>query len=73
MMPIGADGATQMEGLVAQRRGTDLLAEHRKIFRLIEKGETAKAVVVMRRHIRRGKQFVLGHLRAIEAIRRGPA
>lgn len=61
-----------VEGLVAQRRGTDSLAEHREIFRLIEKGETAKAVAVMRRHIRRGKQFVLEHLRTIEALRRGP-
>lgn len=61
-----------VEGLIAHRRGKDSLAEHREIFRLIERGEAAKAVVAMRRHIRLGKQFVLEHLRTIEAMRRGP-
>lgn len=61
-----------LDGLIAQRRGTDSLAEHREIVRLIEKGAPAKAAVAMRRHIHRGKTFVMDHLRAIEAMRQGP-
>lgn len=61
-----------LDGLVAYRRGADSLAEHREILRLIEKGETARAAIAMRRHIQRGKKFVIDHLRAIEAMRRGP-
>ncbi len=61
-----------LEGLVALRRGADSLAEHREIFRLLEKGEPARAVAAMRRHVRRGKTFVLEHLRTIEAMRREP-
>ena len=62
-----------LEGLVTHRRGVDSLAEHREIVRLMEKGETAKAVAAMRRHIRQGKKFVLGHLRTLTTIRRGRA
>ena len=62
-----------LEGLVTHRRGVDSLAEHREIVRLMEKGETAKAVAAMRRHVRRGKKFVLGHLRTLTTIRRGRA
>jgi len=59
-----------LDGLVAARRGADSLAEHREIVRLIEKRETAKAVTATRRHIRRGKAFVLQHLRTIDDMRR---
>ncbi len=72
VMAIVAGDAEQVEGLVAQQRGPDSFAGHREIFRLIEKCETAKAVLVMRRHVRRGEQFALEHLRTIEARRRGP-
>lgn len=61
-----------LDGLVAQRRGADSLAEHRDIVRFIEKGDRGKAVAAMRRHIRRGTAFVLEHLRTIAAMRRGP-
>lgn len=59
-----------LEGLVTHRRAVDSLAEHREIVRLMEKGEAAKAVGAIRRHIRRGKEFVLQHLGALEALRR---
>lgn len=38
-----------LDGLVAQRRGADSLAEHRDIVRFIEKGDRGKAVDAMRR------------------------
>lgn len=60
-----------LEGLVTARRAADSLGEHREIVRLMEKGEGARAVAAMRQHVRRGKTFVLRHLRAIEAMRRG--
>lgn len=59
-----------LEGLVTSRRAADSLAEHREIVRLMEKGEVARAVAAIRRHVRRGRAFVLEHLRAIEAMRR---
>lgn len=59
-----------LEGLVTQRRSADSLAEHREIVRLMEKGAAARAVAAMRRHVRRGRAFVLDHLRAVEALRR---
>ncbi len=59
-----------LEGLVTHRRGVESLAEHREIVRLIEKGETAKAVAAMRRHVRRGRRFVVDHLETLAALRR---
>lgn len=60
-----------LEGLVTHRRGAESIAEHREIVRLMEKGEAKKAVAAMRRHVRRGKTFVLEHLRTLQAIRQG--
>ncbi len=59
-----------LEGLLAHRRSADSLAEHREIVQAIEKGQPARAATAMRRHIRRGKGFVLEHLSALEALRR---
>jgi GntR family transcriptional regulator, rspAB operon transcriptional repressor len=58
-----------LEGLVTHRRSVDSLGEHRGIVRLMEKGEPARAVAMMRRHVRRGKEFVLAHLRTLDAVR----
>jgi DNA-binding GntR family transcriptional regulator len=61
----------KLEGLVTAQRAGESLAEHREIVRALRAGNAALAVKAMRRHIRGAREFVVGHLRALEALRHG--